>query len=122
VLGDFPISNDDAANPLLLYPPVGGVIDQVTANAAVVVSGLGMLEVIALTASNWTSISPDTVGTTNQITTTQGNGNVVLSLSSTLVTPGYVNATGNVLGTSATFNNLVVNTGNINSSGYFVGS
>jgi hypothetical protein len=114
---------NDAATPLLLYPATGGVIDQAAANSPIVVGGLGMLELMALTASNWTSISPDSVGTINQINVSQGNGNVVLSLSSTLVTPGYVNASGNVLGTSATFNNVVINTGNINAvGGYFVGN
>ena len=102
---------NDAAGPLLLYPPSGGVIDQAVANAPVVVGGLGMLEVMALTASNWTSISPDTVGTANQITVSQGNGNVVLSLPNPLIAPGYINTTANI---SAG--------GNVYSGGYHFGS
>jgi hypothetical protein len=46
-------------------------------------------------------------------------GNVIAAIHS----GGAVNVSGNVLGTSATFNNVVVNSGNINAfGGYFIGS
>jgi hypothetical protein len=81
---------NDGANAVNLYPPVGGLIDQAAANAPIVIAAGGMWEGVSLTTSTWTSISPDTQGTTNQISVTQGNGVVTLGLSSTLVAPGTV--------------------------------
>jgi hypothetical protein len=79
---------NDGANPLNIYPPVGGLIDQAATNAAITISAGGMWEGVALTTSTWTSISPDTQGTTNQITVTQGNGIVQVGLATSAVLPG----------------------------------
>ena len=100
---------NDSANALLLYPPVGGLIDQAVANAAVTISAGGMWAGTALTGNNWTTISPDSVGTANQITITQGNGIVTFGLASSpsvsgnitggnILTAGAVSATGNITG------------------------
>ena len=104
--GQLAFVANDAATALLLYPPVGGIIDQATANTAITVSALGMWMGVALTSTNWTTISPDTVGTANQITVTQGNGIVTLSLPAT-VTTTTLSATGNVIGGNITTGGLV---------------
>jgi hypothetical protein len=71
---------NDGANSLNLYPPVGGIIDQLPVNNPATITAGGMWSGVSLNAVNWTTISPDTVGTANQITVTQNSGNVTLAL------------------------------------------
>jgi hypothetical protein len=99
---------NDGANPLNIYPPVGGLIDQAATNAAITLSAGGMWEGVAISTSTWTSISPDTQGTTNQITVTQGIGVVVLGLSNTLTAPGTLNVPNTSTSTSTTTGALTV--------------
>ena len=69
---------NDGGNNLLLYPAVGGVIDQTSVNNPITIAPSGIWEGIALTSLNWTSVSPDIQGTSVYVN--QSNGAVVLSV------------------------------------------
>jgi len=113
---------NDTATPLLLYPPVGGVIDQAAINSAVSINAGGMWSGFALTPLNWTTISPDLTSTDN-VAVFQGNGVVTFSTtgnisvntvnlyatSSTLPRNGlYLPSTNNVAITTAGQQRLVI--------------
>jgi len=83
---------NDGANALNLYPPVGGLIDQLPVNNPATITAGGMWSGVSLSAVNWTTISPDTVGTANQITVTQNSGNVTLALANPLSGVNTTNA------------------------------
>lgn len=102
---------NDSANALLVYPPVSGVIDQATANTPISVSAGGMWQGVSVGSNVWTSVSPDTLGTANQILATQGNGVVTLSLSPTLTTSGTINVANSTAATSSTTGALIVGGG-----------
>jgi hypothetical protein len=91
---------NDGANSLLVYPSVGGSIDQAVANAAITVTAGGMWMGTALGSNVWTTISPDTVATANQTTVTQGNGIVTIGLASSPSVSGNITG-GNILVTAA---------------------
>jgi hypothetical protein len=99
---------NDGANALTIYPPSGGSIDQAATNAGVTVTAGGMWMGTALGSNVWTTISPDTVATTNQTTVTQGNGIVTIGLASspsvsgTVTLAGIINAGANGVGNIGT--------------------
>ena len=118
---------NDGGNNLLVYPPVGGVIDQASVNAAITVSSGGMWEGESLSTLNWTSVSPDTVAG-NGVIVTQGSGIVTLAVnqayqytwsntqtfSANVVFSGTANVTGNLTVTAGA--NVGTNTLNVGSS------
>lgn len=91
---------NDGANQLLLYPAVGGLIDQAAVNAAVTIAAGGMWEGQSLTTVNWTSISPDTQGA-NGVVVTQGNGAVMLTVNAAYINTISANNAAYLGGTAA---------------------
>jgi hypothetical protein len=108
------------ANALLAYPASGAQIDALGANVAVTIIANGTLEVTAISATQWYIVSNTVVGgggavssvtgTANQVTSTPTTGAVVVSLPSTLIAPGSVQATGNIIAGTAT-NSITTTTG-----------
>jgi hypothetical protein len=100
------------ANALLVYPATGAQIDALGANVAISVIVNGTLEVSAISATQWYVVTnsvaggggavSSVTGTANQITASPTTGAVVLTLPSTVIAPGTVQATGSFIAGTAT--------------------
>ena len=99
---------NDSANILLLYPPVGGVIDQTGINQPIQVAAGGMWSGAALTRLNYTSTNPDPFGIANQVVVNQGNGNISFGIATNFQPPGTITVTNTTPATNSTTGAVVV--------------
>lgn len=118
VTGQVHWITNDGANPLNVYPAVGGSIDGLATNAPIVVPVSETVALQAISTTAWNSISDahaagtgisithtagtntitntgvtSIAGTANQITASAATGAVTLSIPSTFVAPGTIRAT-----------------------------
>lgn len=118
--GDEVVVINNGANALNVYPQSGSTIDDLASNAPSVLAVGKVLTLRAVSSTLW-EISGDTgasgggavssvTGTANQVTVSPTTGATVVSLPSTIIAPGTVQATGSFIAGTNT-NSLTSTTG-----------
>lgn len=118
--GDEVVVVNNGANALNVYPQSGSTIGDLASNAPSVLAVGRVLTLRAVTATLWEIVSDtgasgggavsSVTGTTNQVTVAPTTGATVVSLPSTLIAPGTVQATGSFIAGTNT-NSLTSTTG-----------
>jgi hypothetical protein len=114
VARNFKVNFTALNDALLLYAANGAAVFKSTIASTSTTTG-------ALTVTGGVGIGGNVY--TGGFINTSGNVSAATVLAGDINSTGFINTTGNVVATTGVFNNVIVNTGNINAvDGYFVGN